>query len=129
MLKKGIIWFEKYYLISLLIAVLIAIFIFYMSSQSFEKGAGPEFPYKSIIYHFLIFFILAFSLSIFFIRGKSRNEYWIFIAILLSMAYAISDELHQLFVPNRYCDINDVLIDSAGIMLSGIIYVFRMRKK
>jgi len=130
MIKKTVIWFEKHYLISLLIAILIAIFIFYMSSLRFEKGApGPQIPFKSIIYHFLIFFILAFFLCIYFVKGKCKNKYLIFIALLIAIAYGITDELHQLFVPNRYCDINDALIDSLGIMLASIIYMARIRKE
>lgn len=129
MIKKTVIWFEKHYLISLLIAILIAIFIFYISSLRFENRApGPQIPYKSVIYHFFIFFILAFFLCIYFVKRKDKNRYWIFIAILIAIAYGITDELHQLFVPNRYCDVNDTLIDSIGIMSAGILYIFRMRK-
>jgi len=35
--------------------------------------------------------------------------------------YAISDEIHQYFVPGRSCELRDVLIDSAGAFLSTII--------
>jgi len=120
------IWFEKHYIISLIITILIAIFIFYISSKSFEKGTPVDFPYKTIVYHFSIFFLLAFFLSLSLI-GKTKNKYYIFIAILISIAYGIFDELHQLFVPNRYCSIGDFLINSTGIILSGIIYSFRFK--
>ncbi len=30
--------------------------------------------------------------------------------------YAISDEIHQTFVPGRSCELRDVLIDSAGVL-------------
>ena len=42
------------------------------------------------------------------------------IAIVFCLLYAISDEIHQLFVPNRYCDIHDVMIDFLG-SFTGII--------
>ena len=35
-------------------------------------------------------------------------------AILICVLYAISDEIHQLFVPGRGGQVKDVLIDSAG---------------
>ena len=35
-------------------------------------------------------------------------------ALLLAGAYAVSDELHQLFVANRSCQITDMLIDCLG---------------
>ena len=43
------------------------------------------------------------------------------------MIYAISDEIHQLFVPGRSGQVRDVLIDSAGSLL-GIIIVMAFEK-
>jgi VanZ family protein len=36
------------------------------------------------------------------------------LAFLLCVLYAISDEIHQMFVPNRYADYADVLSDAVG---------------
>ena len=44
-------------------------------------------------------------------------------ALVGSVIYAISDEVHQIFSEGRACRITDVLIDSAGALL-GIIIVF-----
>lgn len=38
-------------------------------------------------------------------------------ALLLCVAYAASDEIHQMFVPDRYADITDVLSDAVGASL------------
>ncbi len=35
-------------------------------------------------------------------------------SFLFSVFYAITDEIHQYFVPDRVCDIKDVLVDSLG---------------
>lgn len=35
-------------------------------------------------------------------------------AILLSTAYGLSDELHQLFVPGRVAEVRDLVADAAG---------------
>ena len=51
---------------------------------------------------------------------KKMIIYSSFIGIL----YAISDELHQLFVNGRSAKIVDVLIDSSGIFTGILIYVF-----
>ena len=48
-------------------------------------------------------------------------------AILICVLYAISDGVHQLFVPGRGGQVKDVLIDSAGT-ISGIL-VYRMIDK
>jgi VanZ family protein len=44
-------------------------------------------------------------------------------ALALGLAYAVSDELHQHFVPGRQGSALDVLIDTAGVALG--IYVMR----
>ncbi len=36
------------------------------------------------------------------------------LAILIAVAYGLSDELHQLFVPNRQFDLHDVAADGVG---------------
>jgi VanZ family protein len=43
----------------------------------------------------------------------------------LSLLYAASDEIHQLFTPTRVCSFRDVLIDSFGILLFYIIIRFK----
>lgn len=40
-----------------------------------------------------------------------------FIAWGIGTAYAVSDEIHQLFVPGRSCELRDVLIDTAGVLI------------
>ncbi len=39
------------------------------------------------------------------------------LALLICVLYAISDEVHQLFIPGRAGQIKDVLIDSAGAVV------------
>ena len=34
---------------------------------------------------------------------------------LIGAAYAVSDEIHQMFVPGRSCEMRDILIDAAGV--------------
>jgi VanZ family protein len=49
------------------------------------------------------------------------------LALLLSAAYAATDEWHQAFVPSRTADLGDVLIDSSGALL-GLAAVFLWRR-
>ena len=48
-------------------------------------------------------------------------------ALVGSVIYAISDEVHQIFSEGRACQITDVLIDSTGA-LSGIVIAFLVYK-
>jgi VanZ family protein len=43
-------------------------------------------------------------------------------AFTICVLYAISDEVHQLFVPGRGGQVTDVLIDSAGICIGVAVY-------
>ncbi len=45
------------------------------------------------------------------------------LAVLISFLYAISDEVHQHFVPGRACRAFDVLIDTAGAFVGYTIIV------
>ena len=45
------------------------------------------------------------------------------LAVFLAMLYAVSDELHQLFVPGRAGMLRDVLIDSTGAFLGVVVFI------
>ncbi len=50
------------------------------------------------------------------------------ISILLGVWYAIFDEIHQLFVPNRHGSIIDVGIDSLGVIFGVFLVIFLYKK-
>jgi len=113
-------WFETHNKISWIITLLIAGIIFYMSSIIFAPGIPGGFPWKSVAYHFYAFLFLSAFLLISLTKGK--NKKLIFLSIILAIIYAVSDEIHQLFVPNRAFAILDILTDSAGILFAVLIY-------
>lgn len=43
--------------------------------------------------------------------------------------YAVSDEIHQYFVPGRNCKLRDVIIDSCGVLTGVLIVRFIKRKR
>ena len=69
--------------------------------------------------HFTEYFILGLLLINLFKNNNKRYLYTIIIGVI----YAISDEIHQLFVPGRSCDIKDVMIDTLGLLFSLIIII------
>lgn len=115
-------YLEKHRIIPLIILLLLAAEIFYFSSIS----STPESPVKGInmavIYHIIVFFLFTFFLIIT-IKGSSKLKpkhiIWV---LIISILYAISDEIHQLFVPGRFSTIKDILIDLIGILLAILIY-------
>ena len=71
--------------------------------------------------HFSVYFvggIVIFNfLSIFSMRLRSA----ILLTIILGSLYAISDEMHQLFIFERAGQIRDVFIDSAGVIIATLL--------
>jgi VanZ family protein len=118
-LIKGIKFFEEETKLSYFIAIAGAILIFWISAQSFGAGTSKT-NLLSILYHILFFFFFSFFVFISLIKG---NKYFMFLpASIISAIYAISDEVHQYFVPGRSCNIQDFLLDTTGIFLAFLIY-------
>ena len=70
--------------------------------------------------HLIIYFALGFLSCNMFYSFKIRMIKSGIIGLILSVGYAISDEIHQHFIPGRACALSDMAIDSAAA-LSGII--------
>lgn len=51
------------------------------------------------------------------------------VPFLIGAAYAVSDEIHQLYVPGRAGQFRDVLIDSAGVLIGICIYRAAARRR
>ena len=71
-----------------------------------------EFPVRKAAHasEYALLGILVFGVA----RKKEMTKRQMLCAILVTVLYAASDELHQLFVPGRSCQLRDVLIDTAG---------------
>ena len=76
--------------------------------------------------HFIGYMILGILASGLILQYENINKKYP-LAFLICVIYAISDEIHQLFVPGRAGQVRDVLIDSAGSFL-GIILVMAFEK-
>ena len=102
--------------------------IVYFSSLSNPLPSRPEgVPVEldvNILLHIGEFAFLAFSISFGFI-DKVKAKYLISFAIF----FAISDEIHQYFVPNRFFDIYDVIVDVSGVILGFLVYIFLVKLK
>jgi len=104
--------------ISIILTILISIEIFYMSSLPGGSVTGG-ISFIPIIYHFTVFFLLAFF-SNYSTNKKTEN---IQITLIILILLAILDEVHQIFAPGRCAGIFDVLVDSVGILCGTLIYL------
>jgi len=78
--------------------------------------------------HFSLYFLLASILMVLCRVNRCSWRKALFISLSVSVAYAIIDETHQLFVDGRGASIRDVAIDSAGAML-GITVVYLVGRR
>ncbi len=83
--------------------------------------------------HLFIYFILGILIISLLREYRDIDIKMILLAVFLGLLYACSDEVHQLFIKGRSCEVRDVLIDtvgvSLGVLLYSLIYRFRRRKK
>ena len=65
--------------------------------------------------HFTEYTGLGFLMSTSLMFTFSRRRPWLTLA--LCAAYAVTDEIHQIFVPGRAFQVSDIAVDSAGALL------------
>lgn len=56
-----------------------------------------------------------------------------FISILIGFIYASTDEIHQIFIPNRSAEVRDVFLDTLGVangvlLIAICVYIFKYYK-
>jgi VanZ family protein len=112
MLKR----FNKEKIFYILMTTIITLEIFLVSNVITPIGGKMVFNI-SILYHLGIFFAFTFFLSLSLNKKKIDNK-TIAAIILISLAYATSDEFHQLFVPGRFASLKDVITDLIGSLLA-----------
>ena len=87
--------------------------IFYLSSLTQVSWAAA---YPDYLEHSMEYFGLAVLMARALNNGLTRpaTTRTLLIAFCLCVGYAISDEIHQYFVPNRFSDVTDVASDAIG---------------
>jgi VanZ family protein len=126
-------------ILSGIISLLLMGVIFFFSSQPGESSDKTSMGLLSMLFgqgldfalfwnalarkvaHVLEFGALAAPVTVFFgtFRLRRRAAFWWPLAVCV--LYAISDELHQLFVEGRSCELADILVDSIGVLLAVLV--------
>ena len=70
--------------------------------------------------HFSLYTVVGFLLMSLLSTYRIKQKYRIYISLGIGLMYAISDEIHQSFIPERTPMISDVCIDTCGV-ITGII--------
>ncbi|MEK6584413.1 MAG: VanZ family protein, partial [Nitrospirota bacterium] len=98
---------------------LFAIFIFVISSLSSTEGADP-FPHFDKVAHMFVYGVLALLIfrSLTLTLRTSNFMLVALLTIIVAIAYGMSDEFHQSFVPTRNPDIKDIAADGIGALIA-----------
>ena len=138
--------FQKiYFYVSLIIVIALFVLIFCLSHQSGEDSTETSgwftallnfiFPFEltedfvRTMAHFSEFACLSFFINNLFVAYKEKLNP--VVACALSFFYAITDEIHQIFVPGRACQFLDMMVDLAGIVSGMVVYavIYVMSRK
>lgn len=91
---------------------------------------GPGVDLASSLAHFCEFTVFGALLANAF--GRHFRGRWLVVlllAVLAASAYAVTDEVHQIFVPDRMCDIVDWIVDTTGALLGACICIAVLRAR
>jgi VanZ family protein len=79
--------------------------------------------------HFLEYLILGILVINVIKDYKVLELKYLITGVVICMLYSISDELHQLFISGRSCQIRDVLIDTLGSITGIYLYQLIYKRK
>lgn len=97
--------------------VLYCALIFVLSSIPGDNFPEVDFEFSDKIVHVIIYAIL-FALFFYYLNNQVKSvklqTFSPEFALLFTLLYGVSDEVHQYFVPNRSCEFYDWIADAAG---------------
>jgi VanZ family protein len=109
-------------------AILYACLIFYFSSRAdIPDFIEPIFTTSDKLVHLIEFALLGGLLFLAFASAGWRP--WDApLAMMLGVLYGATDEIHQLFVPGRFADPLDALVNGIGVVMAVVILAYFDRR-
>ncbi|MFN3531622.1 MAG: VanZ family protein [Candidatus Brocadia sp.] len=105
-----------------LLTLAYAFLIFAASSEDTSSITLP--PYADKLIHFVLFGLLCLMIC-WALSSVTLGNRWIYktiLAIGITSFYGATDEIHQLFTPNRSVEIFDWLADTTGAVTAGFLW-------
>lgn len=107
-----------------------------------ERVSGREWPdaarehWEEMIHvpirkcaHMTEYFLLSLTIAFPWLLFHKTKKWISIVTYITGVSYATSDEIHQYFVPNRSCQITDVMIDSIGVLAGILIFLLIRNRK
>ena len=114
--SSGVSWMIYHFIKTLIPSISISVDDFVLQYMPFIRKMA----------HFGEFLILGVLIFLLIIEYKTKRPH--ILSIVICFVYAIFDEIHQYFVPNRYCSLKDIMIDTSGAIV-GILLCYTIYKK
>ncbi len=114
-----------------IIKKVIALFIEDFETLSEAEQQEICAPFQFIVRksaHFCLYFALGVLSFLSLVTYNKTARFKITVSIVFSYMYAVSDEIHQLFVPGRSGELRDTLIDLCGAVLGVLITFFIVKR-
>jgi len=113
-----------------ILVVLYSAFIFWLSSSSDPMPDAGPIPYNDKAYHIFLYMFYGFLiyLAMHFTWEKVPRSHLIAFALGAVVLFAITDEMHQMFVSSRDPSIGDILADALGGFI-GIVIAWLWRAR
>lgn len=125
-----------YHFVSLILWLLTVVLIFFLSHQTGEESSNSSGSFlvfiESILKtevsegflrtaaHFTEFMVLGLlTINLSYSYKGYLSPYK---AVIFGSLYAVTDEIHQIFIPNRACELKDYLVDTAGVVIGVFIF-------
>ena len=94
-----------------------------------EDDSWNQMVFLRKLAHFTEYLVLAILLmnALLFRMSWKESVKW---TLLIGIAYAIFDEVHQLFIPGRSGNVIDMMIDSLGVVMGlfCVVWIIKVRK-
>lgn len=98
--------------------------IVYLSNQSQVPPILNQLFSSDKLLHFCGYFVLGLSIQFAYASNFSgwTNRKSTLISFLTGSIFGLTDEIHQLYIPGRSCDIFDLAVDMLAVGLSLILF-------
>lgn len=100
------------------------IVIFSLSSLPGDNLPDTSIPLIDKFAHTVEYVVLGYLLARAFLKSGFNLDAKVLLALAVIVAalYGASDEVHQLFIPNRTCDIFDFVFDVGGATIGAVLF-------
>lgn len=101
--------------------------IYLLSAQPGDSLSLPQLPGLDKLAHMTAYGILAMSILFAFSKSTKKNDVQrvVLLTVTCCLAYGITDEFHQAFVPGRSPSLLDLLADCFGAVMVCLFYLLR----